>query len=169
MSQTQLDLFRRRCRQFRGLAWFLIGSMGLVVLVQAMSILVGIAGTAGGEASMLQPDLVVSLLLSMVSPACYLYAVWVIGQAMGALAKGDLFQPVLAKALRRAGIALGIGGLFSVFVMTNLMRLFGVIDGGYLNFDVSAMTLGMFGGVLFLLGTLVEEARRTQAELDEMI
>lgn len=169
MSQTQQDLFRRRCRQFQALAWFMIGSLGLVVLVQAASLLAAVAGASRGEASVLETGAVSSLLLTMVSPACYLFAVGVIGQAMGAVARGDLFQPVLAQALRRSGIALGVGGLFSVFVMTNLMRLFGVIDGGYLNFDVSAMTLGMFGGVLFLLGTLVEEARRTQAELDEMI
>jgi hypothetical protein len=41
--------------------------------------------------------------------------------------------------------------------------------GGYLHFDVAGMTLGMIGGALFLLGRVMEQAGRVQAELDEMI
>lgn len=169
MAQDQLALFRTRCRQFQWLSWFMIGSLGLIFLLQAMSVVAVASGLVGSEPPAMGPSYWVGMGLSLFSPASYLYAVWVIGKAMGSVARGDLFQPVLARALRRAGIALGVGGLFSVFLMTNLMRLIGIIDGGYLNFDVSAMTLGMFGGVLFLLGTLVEQARSVQAELDEMI
>jgi hypothetical protein len=45
----------------------------------------------------------------------------------------------------------------------------GEIRGGYLNLDVGAMTLGMIGGALYLLGRVVDQAGRVQAELDEMI
>ena len=57
----------------------------------------------------------------------------------------------------------------SVFVVTNLAR---VIEGGrgsFLHFDVAGMTLGMIGGALFLLGRVIDQADRIQAELDEMI
>jgi hypothetical protein len=113
-----------------------------------------------------------SLVASMiwgVPTACYLFAVWSIGRAMGQIARGRLFQPTVASALRRVGLALGIGGVFSVFIMSNLLRVIGESRGGYLHFDVPGMTLGMIGGALFLLGRVIDQAGRVQAELDEMI
>jgi hypothetical protein len=56
---------------------------------------------------------------------CYLFGVWSIGRAMGELQKGRLIQPTLASALRRVGLALGVGGVLQVFVVTNLLRLIG--------------------------------------------
>lgn len=101
--------------------------------------------------------------------ACYLFGVWSIGRAMSELARGRLFQPTVAGALRRVGLALGVGGVFSVFVMSNLLRVIGDAKSGYLHFDVPGMTLGMIGGALFLLGRVVDQADRVQAELDEII
>ena len=57
----------------------------------------------------------------------------------------------------------------SVFVVSNVLRLIEHGRGGYLHFDVAGMTLGMIGGALFLLGRVVDQAGRLQAELDEMI
>lgn len=160
MTPDPLAVFRRRCRQFRALAWLMVGSVGLLIAFNvATAMLVGHLGAGLWGRPLLQS----------IPALCYLYAVWVIGQAMGALSNGALFQPVLAMALRRAGVALGVGGVFSVFLMTNLMRLIGLTSGGWLHFDIPGMTLGMFGGVLFLLGTLVERASRLQTELDEMV
>lgn len=160
MTSDQLPAFRRRCRQFRALAWFMVGTMGLLLVINVVMAITNRSPSAGPWGQ---------TLLQSVPALCYLYAVWVIGQAMGALSNGALFQPVLAMALRRAGVALGVGGVFSVFLMTNLMRLFGFASGGWLYFDIPGMTLGMLGGVLFLLGNLVERAGRLQTELDEMI
>jgi len=85
------------------------------------------------------------------------------------VSKGRLIQPTLARALRHVGIALGLGGLLSVFGITNISRLIGGSQGSFAYFDVAGMTLGMIGGVLSLLGRVVEHAGRVQAELDEMI
>ncbi|WP_262423285.1 hypothetical protein [Brevundimonas denitrificans] len=105
-----------------------------------------------------------------VSPtAFYLFAIWSIGAAMGQLAKGRLIQPTLSDALRRVGLALGFGGLLSVFGVTNLIRLIEGGTGGWAYFDVAGMTLGMIGGALFLLGRVIDHAGRVQAELDAMI
>ena len=105
-----------------------------------------------------------------VMPAvCYLAAVWMIGRAMGQLSKGRLIQPTLVLALRNVGLALGVGGLLSVFVVTNLTRILQGGQGGWFHFDVSGMTLGMIGGALFLLGRVLDQAADVQAELDEMI
>jgi hypothetical protein len=164
VGRDDLDIFRKRCGQFRWLAVFMVVSVGLLLaLIHVASPLVlRNRGTV-------EMDAVITGLLTGIPPACYLFGVWSIGRAMGELAKGRLFQPTVASALRRVGLALGIGGVFSVFLVTNLLRIAGVTSGGYLHFDVPGMTLGMIGGALFLLGRVVDQAGRIEAELDEMI
>ena len=166
MSQNDIDRFRRMCGQFRGLAVFMVVSVGtLLALINWVFpfILLLRDGPQGART-----DLLASTIRSL--PAvCYLIAVWSIGRAMGELSKGGLIQPTLASTLRRVGIALGVGGVASVFLVSNLMRLVSHARGGYLHFDVPGMTLGMIGGALFLLGRVVDQASRMQAELDEMI
>jgi hypothetical protein len=88
---------------------------------------------------------------------------------MGQLSRGRLIQPTLSSALRQVGLALGIGGVASVFLVTNLARVLEGGRGGWPHFDVAGMTLGMIGGALFLLGRVMDQAGRVQAELDEMI
>ena len=166
MSQTDLIRFRRRCGQFRWLAVFMVVSVGglLALMHLAFPLVFWMRNYTVGYPT----DLLASAI--WVTPAaCYLFGVWSIGRAMGQLAKGRLIQPTLASALRRVGLALGVGGLLSVFVVTNLLRVIEHSRGGYLHFDVPGMTLGMIGGALFLLGGVVEQAGKVQAELDEMV
>ena len=163
---NDLDRFRRLCGQYRWLAVFMVLSVGLLLtLAHLIAPLVQWARTptlTGGR------DVAASLI--WIAPAlCYLFGVWSIGSGMGQLARGRLIQPTLASTLRRVGLALGVGGVISVFVVTNLLRLIGHAKGGYLHFDVAGMTLGMIGGALFLLGRVVDQAGAVQAELDEMI
>lgn len=165
MSQTDIDRFRRRCAQFRWLAVFMVVSVGaLIALIHVISPLVLWSRGEPGH-----PQTFYRMALTGLPAACYLFGVWSIGQAMGQLAKGRLIQPILADALRRVGLALWIGGMLSVFVLTNVLRFVGLTTGGYLHFDVPGMTLGMIGAALFLLGRVADQAGRVQAELDEMI
>lgn len=165
MSQTDIDRFRRRCAQFRWLAVFMVVSVGaLIALVHVISPLVL---WSRGEPD--HPQTFYRMMLMGLPAACYLFGVWSIGQAMGQLASGRLIQPILADALRRVGLALWIGGVLSVFVVTNVLRFVGLSTGGYLHFDVPGMTLGMIGAALFLLGRVADQAGKVQAELDEMI
>jgi hypothetical protein len=167
MSQSDLTRFRRMCGQFRWLAIFMVVSVGGLMLLTWVAIPL-IAWFREG-ASPLRPP-VLAALVWYTPTAFYLFGVWSIGSAMGQLAKGRLIQPTLSAALRRVGLALGAGGLMSVFVVPNLVRLLGHTQGGsYLHFDVAGMTLGMIGGALFLLGRVMDQAGRVQAELDEMI
>ncbi|RZJ19506.1 MAG: DUF2975 domain-containing protein [Brevundimonas sp.] len=166
MTAAEIDRFRLRCRQFRWLAIFMVVSVGaLLVLMYAVAPTVMMArGRFELEASQWLRQVV------WASPALfYLFAVWSIGSALGQLGRGRLIQPTLADALRRVGLALGFGGLLSVFGITNLSRLIEGGQGGFAYFDVSGMTLGMIGGALFLLGRVMDQAGRVQAELDEMI
>ena len=166
MTQTATDRFRRRCAQFRWLAVFMVVSIG--ALLALMHVLAPGILMARGD----YPDAPVGWLTQVVwalPTVFYLFAVWSIGSAMGQLSKGRLIQPTLVHALRRVGLALGFGGLLSVFGVTNIMRLIEGGRGGWAWFDVAGMTLGMIGGALFLLGGVMEQAGKVQAELDEMI
>ncbi|KAK0341905.1 DUF2975 domain-containing protein [Brevundimonas aurantiaca] len=161
MTADNLARFRLMCRQFRALAIFMVVSVG------------GLLALAPVAFFLAQGDRPVRLLVEQVLwalPALfYLFAVWSIGSAMGQLAKGRLIQPTLSSALRRVGLALGLGGVLSVFGVTNLMRLLGLTQGGFAYFDIAGMTLGMIGGALFLLGRVIDHAGRIQAEMDEII
>lgn len=165
MAADDLARFHRMCRQFRWLAVFMVCSVGAILAL--MYVIVPAVFAARGE----HRDL--TLLLREIvwaSPTLlYLFAVWSIGSALGQLAKGRLIQPTLSSALRRVGLALGFGGLLSVFGVTNLMRLLGDERSSWAYFDVAGMTLGMIGGALFLLGRVIDQAGLLQAEMDEMI
>jgi hypothetical protein len=166
VSQTDIDRFRQRCAWFRWLAVFMVTSVGaLLALMHVVAPGVMLArgdypGTPGGWMA----DVVWAM-----PTVFYLFAVWSIGAAMGQLSKGRLIQPILVHALRRVGLSLWLGGLFSVFGVTNIVRLIEGGRGSFAYFDVAGMTLGMIGGALFLLGGVMEQAGKVQAELDEMI
>ena len=166
MSQTDLIQFRRRCAQFRGLAVFMVISVGgLLALMYLVA-----PGILLHRGEYLVPARQwLAHTIWALPAAFYLFAVWSIGTAMGQLSKGRLIQPTLVHALRRVGLSLGFGGLLSVFGVTNVMRLVEGGRGGWAYFDVPGMTLGMIGGALFLLGGVMEQAGKAQAELDEMI
>lgn len=166
MSQTDIALFRQRCAQFRWLAVFMVTSVGaLLALMHFVAPGVLLArGDYDGTPVGWMSDIVWAL-----PTVFYLFAVWAIGSAMGQLSKGRLIQPILVHALRRVGLSLGLGGVFSVFGVTNIVRMIEGGRGGFAYFDVAGMTLGMIGGALFLLGGVMEQAGKVQAELDEMI
>lgn len=168
MANDDIARFRRQCGQFRWLAVFMVCSVAAVlVLMFVVAPAVALSrGTFPGNVS--QIDMIEKAIWT--TPTLfYLYAVWSIGSALGEVSKGRLIQPTLARALRHVGFALGLGGLLSVFGITNISRLIGGSQGSFAYFDVAGMTLGMIGGALFLLGRVVDHAGRVQAELDEMI
>lgn len=166
MSQTDLTRFRRMCAQFRWLAVFMVVTIGAGMVLTFVGAPL-FMWLRDGNVPWRAPQL--GALIWFTPAAFYLFGVWSIGSAMGQLAKGRLIQPILSSTLRRVGLALGIGGVISVFGVSNLFRLLGYGPGGFLHFDVGGMTLGMIGGALFLLGRVMDQAGRIQAELDEMI
>ena len=166
MGTKDVENFRRMCGQFRWLAGFMVVSVGLLVTLIAwvFPILMVVV-----KHRPFRSDAMLASTIWSLPTLCYLFGVWSIGRALGELARGRVIQAALPSALRRVGVALGLGGVTSVFVVSNLMRLVGAAKGGYLHFDVAGMTLGMIGGALFLLGRVMEQALAAQAELDEMI
>ncbi|AQR62463.1 DUF2975 domain-containing protein [Brevundimonas sp. LM2] len=168
MPTDDLARFRRLCGQFRWLAVFMVCSVGAVLALMFV-VAPAVSAARGTFAPGVAPIRFLEKVIWATPNIFYLYAVWSIGSALGAVSRGRLIQPVLARALRHVGIALGLGGLLSVFGITNISRLIGGEQGSFGYFDVAGMTLGMIGGALFLLGRIVDQADRIQAELDEMI
>lgn len=166
MTRLDLNHFRRMCGQFRWLAVFMVISVGTLMAMMHI-VFPGLAMLNGREAAPLATWISSTV---WASPGVfYLYAVWAIGTAMGEVANGRLIQPTLAQALRRVGVALGCGGLLSVFGITNISRLVDGAQASWAYFDVASMTLGMIGGALFLLGKIIDQAGLLQSELDEII
>lgn len=111
----------------------------------------------------------VALIFSLPAFA-YLYGVWTLGVTFGALARGgSLFSAALSAGLRRVGLALAAGGVTSIAVMPNLLRMAGHTQGGYLHFDTGAMALMLTGGAVFLLGGIIDRAARQEAAMSEFI
>jgi len=166
MGKKDVQNFRRMCSQFRWLAVLMVISVGLLLATIAWiaPLLMVVMYDAPFRLERVAPYTIWNA-----PAACYLFGVWTIGRTMGDLAKGRLIQAALPSTLRRVGIALGVGGVASVFVVSNLLRLLGQAKGGYFHFDVPGMTLGMIGGALYLLGRVMDQALAAQAELDEMI
>ncbi len=102
----------------------------------------------------------------------YLYALWAIRRALGAVAAGRHFHPALARALRDVGIGLGAGGAMSAIVQPNLMRIMSDAGWGpqvfasYGHFDVAYAAVGAVGLALVLLSRVLGRAAEIQAELD---
>lgn len=168
MIRTKLDSFRLRCRQFNWLAIFMVVSVGAILaLIHVVSPAVLVARGTMTWAELQARGWTAGVIMA-VPAVCYLVGVWAIGRAMHRIGKGALLQAAVANALRQVGLALGIGGVFSVFVAPNLARMLGV-GGGWLHFDVPGMALGMIGGALFLLGRVMDKAAAAQAELDELV
>jgi hypothetical protein len=164
MPSSDIVAFRRLCAQYRWLAIFMVISVGGLLALMHLAFPLALWIKEGAPLPGWRANAIAAL-----PTVCYLYGVWAIGQSLGQISRGRLIQPVLAGGLRRVGLSLGIGGLLSVFAVTNVLRVIGETRGGYLHFDVAGMTLGMIGGALFLLGRVAEQADRVQAELDEMI
>jgi len=100
-------------------------------------------------------------------PMCiYVWAIWMVRQALRSIASGAVFGQVVPRLLWRVGAALFAGGLINVFGVTLLTRLiYG--RGAYAAFDGAAITLGVIGATLVLVAQLLAQASAMREELDE--
>ncbi len=108
------------------------------------------------------------LLLSRLPMPFYLWAIWTVGRACAAIGRGEYFGLVVPRLLTRVGLALFFGGIASVFVAPLLMRVV-TGRGGYLAYDVAAITVGVVGLALVVIAPLLRQAAEMRAELDEIL
>jgi len=162
MTRPEIERFRRRCRHAAWIIWALAGA---AVALVALDPLLGLA-VQDAEA---EPGWLLTRLIRIAPHAAYLYALFALGAALSRIAAGGLFRPAIAAGLKHAGAALIAGGVYSIAVMTNLLRLTGAIEGGYLHFDVAGLALALTGAALALIAGLIARAERIEAELDEIV
>lgn len=159
------DTFRHRCRWLRVAV---IGAVSLLALlltaVYVVMPVIYLATSGRMAASSL------FLVLVHVLPAvAYLWALWAVQGALGDMAAGRMFQPTLARALRRIGYGVIAGAVLKIFAVSNLSRLIEHTQGGYAYFDLSGIVLAIVGAALILLSRVVEQAGKVQGELDGII
>lgn len=163
-----IDSFRRQCRLLRMLATGVFVCLDLILgFAYLLMPLVYLAEQHASLASYQRSSL---LGLVQVSPGvCYLWALWAIRRALDDMATGQLFQPTVARALRQVGGGVIAGALISIFVVTNISRMIVHGHGGFAYFDLSGIVLVIVGAALILLARLVDQARKMERELDDMI
>jgi len=161
MTRTQVENFRARSRLIALTILALAAGAGLLTALHAFVGLPWPGPESAGQWA--------AALIRFLPHAAYVYALFALGAALNRIAGGDLFQPSIALGLRHAGAALAAGGLYSIFLLTNLLRIAGAIEGGYLHFDVAGLALALTGAALILLADLIGRAARLEAELDEIV
>ncbi|MES3094624.1 DUF2975 domain-containing protein [Sphingomonas aerolata] len=95
----------------------------------------------------------------------YMWAIWMIRSALKAIARGALFDKVIATLLFRVGLALFGGALFTVIGVPLMTAL--VTGSPWLRtFEPSPVTLGVVGAALMLLSQLFARASVMRDEIE---
>lgn len=98
----------------------------------------------------------------------YLWAIWNARQAIAAVGRGDGFGAILPRLIGRVGLALFLGALINVFFAPWLSIALGW-SSTIAYYDVAAITVGVVGATLMVLGQLLREAVLMREELDEIL
>lgn len=157
--------FARLCRTLRLATLLVIVGLALLVALGMVGLPLWM-GRAGPQVDAHQRALV--HLVQALPALGYLWALWAVQRALGALAAGRTFTPTVVQAMRQMGIGVLVGALLQVFVVINLLRELLGGHGSYAYFDLSAIVLGVVGAALVMLAGVVDRARVLQAELDEI-
>jgi Protein of unknown function (DUF2975) len=98
----------------------------------------------------------------------YLWAIWMVRQALKAIAAGDGFSLVVPKLLSRVGLALFCG---AVFREVGYPLVTWLINGHahIRTFEASGVTIGVIGLSLMLFAQLLGQAAVMRQELDEFV
>lgn len=97
--------------------------------------------------------------------ALYLWAMWMVRSALARIARGASFSEVIPTLLERAGAALFVGALFTVFGVPLVTWLFS--GRPYITtFEPSAVTLGVMGAAMTVFGRSFAQAKEMRDELD---
>lgn len=100
--------------------------------------------------------------------AFYIAAILMVRSALARIASGDLFAAVLPSLFFRTGAALLIGSLFKEFGVPLLTWI--VSGAPYIRpFEPSAITLGIVGALLLVVGQLLGKASTAQDELGQFV
>jgi len=146
-----MDSLRKRARI---LMWLVTVPFVLLALFAIMQL--GFVLRTGGTAA--------PVLILFAPMYIYVGAIWMVRQALSAIARGGMFDEVVPRLLFRVGVALFFGALFNVFgvpVATVAFKFHLPLP-----FDGAAVTLGVVGATLVLVSQLLKQAASMREELD---
>ncbi len=105
--------------------------------------------------------------VSLLAPIFYLFAVWASAEAIERIHSGDAFGAVMVKGLRDIGSNLMWGAGAAVVISPTLT---GWIDerfrGVRFDADIASVTIGVLGGVLWLVAA---QGEKLKTEMDSFI
>jgi Protein of unknown function (DUF2975) len=146
-------------KQARVLMWLVTIPFGALSILAAL--LIGNVVLQGGRYF----DTVALWYLPM---ALYMLAIWMVRQALKAIADGDLFGEVVPSLLYRVGSLVFAGAIFNEFGRPLItMMIYG--HPWIRTFEASGVTLGVLGLTLALIARLLKSAVDMRDELDGFI
>lgn len=154
------DLRHTSLRLGQALAALAVALAALIALERFGPLMVGAVPHAAGDWSLAVAKALPEFLAVL--------ALWWIRGALAAFARGEFFTPALARALRRAGIAIAIAAAYTLALLPSIAKALGSPPGYLIAFDVSAFVLGAVGIALVLIAHVLKRAAVLQAELDEI-
>lgn len=146
-------------KQARVLIWLITIPFAALALMAVY--LVGNLAWRGGQ----NADMVVIYYLPMF---LYIWAIWMVRQALRAIAAGQMFSRVVPKLLGRVGLALFLGAVFKE-VGAPLLTWLAWGHPYIRTFEASGVTLGIVGASLILLAQLLHRASSLREELDGFV
>jgi len=144
-------------KQARLLMWLVTVPFALMSLV-ALALLATVVWR-GGEGA----DVVLYWYLPMF---LYMWAIWMIRQALGAIGRGEMFAEVVPTLLFRVGLALFFGALYEELGRGIVSELYWGDYKSSNTFEASAITLGVVGATMALIARLLRRAVEMRDELD---
>jgi hypothetical protein len=149
-----MDSLRKKARI---LMWLVTIPFVLLFLLAAMQVWFVSTGSGSGW----------PFLIAFAPMFIYIWAIWMVRQALKNIADGSAFDLVLPRLLTRVGLALFFGALFHVFASPIAGAVFDLRLP--LSFDGAAVTLGVVGATLVLLSQLLKQAASIREELDSIL
>jgi hypothetical protein len=146
-------------KQARTLMWLVTSPLGALGLLAAL--LIGNIVAQGGR----YIDTVALWYLPM---ALYMLAIWMVRQALKAIAAGNLFGEVVPSLLFRVGLLVFVGAIFNELGRP-LITLLIYGHPWVQTFEASGVTLGVLGATLALIARLLKRAVDMRDELDGFI
>lgn len=158
---------RHTSARLQGQVSWLLGVLVVVLLLERFGAVLLEVYKGGTGTPAWQQQLVLKA-LTAAPEALYLLSLWWIRQAMGEFAEGALFSPLVVRLLKRTGLTLAAGALFTVGVLPTLSWWLGAGPGYWVAYDPSSTVLGAMGLSLRVLAGALQRAAELQTELDEI-
>lgn len=148
-------------------------ALNLLRLVGVVSVVFGaVDAVRAGDLSAFWPELnrFLGALAGVLPTLIYMGGVWAAQGLFSRVAKGELFSAANSKSLADIGGALLWGATAAmIFVPWLQSGIAGEYDFGGVRIEQETLVLAVIGGAVLMFGRMMNQARRLQSELDEIV